>query len=246
MDLAQFFTVDYKGAPFVLFGTAHLMSLLVLLAAVVAIFNAKNLGEPARKRVRVGMAIGLWTIESSWHLWNVVNGMWTVDTLLPLHMCSVMIWLAGYMLITKNETIYPFVYFLGIGGALQAVLTPESGIYGFPHFRYMQTFTNHSLLILSGVWMTVVEGYRPTWKTLLRVMVVANMYMVVVFFINMALGSNYLFINHKPPTASIIDLLPPWPYYIAFLELIGLVQFTILYLPFAIKDMFTRKVSATA
>lgn len=246
MNIGQYFAVDYTGAPFVLFGTAHLISLLVLLAAIVAVFNAKNIGETSKKRVRVVMAIGLWTIESSWHLWNIVNGMWTLDTMLPLHMCSILIWLSGYMLITKNESIYPFVYFMGIGGALQAVLTPESGIYGFPHFRYIQTVTNHSLLILSAIWMTVVEGYRPTWKSLLRVMLVANVYMAVVFVINLGLGSNYLFINHKPPTASLIDLLPAWPYYIPFLELIGLATFTILYLPFAIKDLVAKKQSVTA
>ena len=246
MNIGQYFAVDYTGAPFVLFGTAHLISLLVLLAAIVAVFNAKNIGETSKKRVRVVMAIGLWTIESSWHLWNIVNGMWTMDTMLPLHMCSILIWLSGYMLITKNESIYPFVYFMGIGGALQAVLTPESGIYGFPHFRYIQTVTNHSLLILSAVWMTVVEGYRPTWKSLLRVMLVANVYMAVVFVINLGWGSNYLFINHKPPTASLIDLLPAWPYYIPFLELIGLATFTILYLPFAIKDLVAKKQSVTA
>jgi uncharacterized membrane protein YwaF len=64
--------------------------------------------------------------------------------------------------------------------------------------------------------------------------------------INLGLGSNYLFINHKPPTASLIDLLPAWPYYIPFLELIGLATFTILYLPFAIKDMVAKKQSVTA
>ena len=242
MDIAQYFAVDYKGAPFVLFGQAHLVSLLIDLVVIALIFNARGLSETARKRVRWAMAIGLWTIESSWHLWNVVNGTWTLDTMLPLHMCSVMIWLAGYMLVTRNEQIYPFVYFLGIGGALQAVLTPESGIYGFPHFRYLQTFTNHSLLIMAGIWMTVVEGMRPTWKSLLKVMVVANIYMAVVFGINSVLGSNYLFINRKPDSASVIDMLPAWPGYIPFLELIGLFTFSVLYMPFAIKDRFAGRV----
>ena len=241
MDISQYFAVDYKGGAFVLFGTAHLISLLIDLIVIALIFNAKGLSEKTKQRVRWAMAIGLWTIESSWHIWNIINHTWTLDTMLPLHMCSVMIWLAGYMLVTKNETIYPFVYFLGIGGALQAVLTPESGIYGFPHFRYLQTFSNHSLLIMAGLWMTVVEGMRPTWKSLLRVMVVANIYMAVVFFINMGLGSNYLFINRKPDTASVIDMLPAWPGYIPFLELIGLVEFTLLYLPFAIGDWFAGR-----
>jgi len=42
---------------------------------------------------------------------------------------------------------------------------------------------------------------------------------------------------HKPPTASLLDLLPPWPWYILWMEAIGLVVMClILYLPFAVKD----------
>ena len=72
-------------------------------------------------------------------------------------------------------------------------------------------------------------------------MVVANIYMVVVFFINSGLGSNYLFINRKPDTASIIDMLPAWPGYIPFLEMIGIFEFTLLYMPFAIYDWFAGR-----
>jgi len=50
------------------------------------------------------------------------------------------------------------------------------------------------------------------------------------------IGSNYLFIAHKPETASLLDVLPPWPYYIAYIEVIGLVMCLILYIPFMIKD----------
>ncbi len=84
--------------------------------------------------------------------------------------------------------------------------------------------------------MTVVEGFRPTWKSLLRVALWINVYMAVVFGVNMLIGSNYLFVAHKPPTASLLDLLPPWPWYILWMEAIGLVMCLILYLPFAIKD----------
>lgn len=140
------------------------------------------------------------------------------------------------MLVTKNYSIYEFCYFLGIGGALQALLTPDLGLYGFPHFRFFQTYISHGLIISAAIYMTVVEGFRPTWKSLLRVALWINVYMVVVFVINMLIGSNNLFVAHKPPTASLLDLLSPWPWYILWMEAIGLVVCLILYLPFAIKD----------
>jgi len=83
-----------------------------------------------------------------------------------------LVWLGGYMLVSKNYLVYEFAYFLGIGGALQALFTPDLGIYGYPHYRFFQTFISHGLIFTSAIYMTTVEGFRPTWKSVLRVMVI--------------------------------------------------------------------------
>jgi hypothetical integral membrane protein (TIGR02206 family) len=91
--------------------------------------------------------------------------------------------------------------------------------------------------------MTVVEGLRPTWKSILRVALWMNIYMVIVYPINLYLGSNYLMINHKPETASLLDMLPAWPMYILYMEALGVFTFLILYLPFVVKDWRTAYLS---
>lgn len=244
MDFSQYFIKNYTGAAFVLFGPAHLATLLVIGAFILLLTRFKGASEATRQKLRWTLAILLWTAESSWHIWNIAIGTWTIQTMLPLHMCSVLIWLTGFMLIFKNYSIYEFVYFLGIGGALQALLTPDVGIYGFPHFRYFQTFMSHGLLVSAGIYMTVVEGFRPTWKSILRIFVIANIYMVIIYFINSAIGSNYLMINGKPPMATIMDMLPAWPFYIPWLEVIAMATCLLLYLPFMITDWFAKKAVA--
>jgi len=235
--MTQFFAKDWSGVPFIFFGAAHIVALLVVvLVNVFLIWRCKNAPEKARRNVAYVMAGVLWANELSWHLWNAFTGQWTIQTMLPLHLCSVLVWTGALMLVTKNYSIYEFCYFLGIGGALQALLTPDLGLYGFPHFRFFQTYISHGLIISAAIYMTVVEGFRPTWKSLLRVALWINVYMAVVFGINLLIGSNYLFVAHKPPTASLLDLLPAWPWYILWMEAIGLVMCLILYLPFAIKD----------
>ncbi len=94
--------------------------------------------------------------------------------------------------------------------------------------------------------MTVVEGFRPTWRSFARVAILGNVYMGVVFLINSLIGSNYMFINRKPDTPSLIDLLPPWPYYLIYLELIGFVVFLLLYLPYIIKDWRAKSATSRA
>jgi hypothetical integral membrane protein (TIGR02206 family) len=234
--MLQYFAYDYHGAPFVLFGSGHLIAIAILILLNFAMLGFRRSTEKTRRIVRVTMAVILWVNEWAYSIWIIYWGHWNVRTMLPLQLCSLLIWLAGFMLIFRNYRIYEFAYFLGIGGALQAFLTPNAGIYGFPHFRIFQTLIAHGLLITSAIYMTTVEGFRPTWKSFLRVFVVMNIYMVIIFFVNKAIGSNYLMINARPATASLIDLLPPWPYYLPILELIGIATCLILYLPFIIKD----------
>jgi hypothetical integral membrane protein (TIGR02206 family) len=238
----QYFVYDYSGNPFILFGIWHLVALVLIVALNFAMLGFRKSSEKTRKIVRWTMAIILWVDEFSWHIWNAYWGHWTIQTMLPLHICSVLVWAAGFMLVFKNYRIYEFAYFIGIGGAMQALLTPDAGIYGFPHYRALQTFISHGLLITSAVFMTTVEGFRPTWKSFLRVIVGVNIYAAIIFPINRLLGTNYLFINGKPATASILDALPAWPYYIIYMELIGLLVFFLLYLPFLIKDFKQKKV----
>ncbi len=232
----DFFTFYYTGEPFQFLGAAHLGALLCLVLLNIFLQRYRAKDESVRKKVRVAMAVVLWLNEASWHIWSIATHTWTIQELLPLHACSILIWLAGFMLIEKNYRIYEFVYFMGIAGALQALLTPNIGIYGFPHFRFFQTFISHGLLVTSAIYLTTVEGLRPTWRSLLRVMVISNIYMVVVFFINQLIGANYLYVAHKPPGPTLLDALPEWPWYLLYMEAIGLVMFLLLYLPFAIKD----------
>jgi hypothetical integral membrane protein (TIGR02206 family) len=238
--MIEFFAANYSGPAFEFLGTAHLAALggLVFLNLFLILF--KNASDGTKASLRWMLALILWGNEFAWHYWNYINGQWTVQTMLPLHLCSVLVWVGAWMLVTKSYRIYEFMYFMGIAGAIQALVTPDLGIYGFPHFRFFQTFISHGLIVTSAIYMTVVEGFRPTWKSMLRVAVWMNIYAVVVFFINAYIGSNYLMINHKPELPSLLDLLPEWPIYILYMELLGVISILLLYLPFATKDLWNK------
>jgi hypothetical integral membrane protein (TIGR02206 family) len=233
--MEQFFAKDYTGEPFVFLGPPHLVVIAILVVILFFLGRIRS-RPPLQKAFRWGLAAVLVLNELAWHVWNAAVGQWTLQTMLPLHLCSVLVWTTAAMLFTENYRIYEFIYFMGIGGALQAVLTPDLGMYGFPHFRFFQTFISHGSIIIAAVFMTVVEGLRPGWRSILRVFVAMNLYMVVVFGINSLLGSNYLFIMRPPETPSLIDALGPWPWYLLSLQVIGLVTCLVLYLPFALKD----------
>jgi len=235
--MGQYFAKDYTGEPFHLFGPGHLIALAaIILINLSFIWLRKSTDQKLKDRVRYTIAALLVISEGSWHIWNIAIGEWTIQTHLPFHLCSVLVWTSLIMLLTKNYYIYEFAYFLGIAGASQALLTPEAGIYGFPHYRVFQTIVAHGSIVTAAIFMTVVEGYRPQWSSLKRVFLWTNIYMLIVTGINILIGSNYLYTLHKPDSASLMDLLGPWPWYLLAVELVALFLCCLLYLPFAIKD----------
>jgi hypothetical integral membrane protein (TIGR02206 family) len=234
--MIQFFAADYQGPAFELLGPAHIAALIVLVALNLFLIRFRHSTDAAKAALRWLLALVLLGNEIAWHYWNYAFGTWTIQTMLPLHLCSLLVWTGAFMLLTKNYRIYEFMYFMGIGGAIQVLATPGLGNYGFPHFLFFQYFISHGLIITSAIFMTVVIGLRPTWKSILRVFIWMNIYALIVYFINIQIGSNYLMINYKPATPSLLDLLPPWPIYILYMEAIGLVTCLLLYIPFIIKD----------
>jgi hypothetical integral membrane protein (TIGR02206 family) len=69
-----------------------------------------------------------------------------------------------------------------------------------------------------------------------RVIIGGNLYLIAIMGVNALLGSNYLFVAHKPETASLLDVLPSWPWYIPIIQLLGLAMILLLYAPFALRD----------
>jgi hypothetical integral membrane protein (TIGR02206 family) len=232
MTWRDYFAGDYSGTPFVLFGAWHLTVLGVL--ALFGAFMLRFRGASAinRRRARLTLALLLVATESSYHVWMFGLGRWTVQTMLPLHLCSTLIWTAAVTLVTLNVTAYEFVYFMGIGGALQALLSPEAAGYGLPHYRAFETLTAHGLLIIAALYLTVVEGLRPTPRSIPRVVLGTMAYMVVVTGVNLAVGGNYMYTLHKPATASLLDAFGPWPWYLLPMIGAGIVSCLLLYLPF--------------
>ena len=88
--------------------------------------------------------------------------------------------------------------------------------------------------------MTTIEGFRPTWASVWRTILVLNVYMLLVTGLNYLIGSNYMYTLGKPATASLLDAMGPWPWYVLVGEVVALLLFLLLYLPFAWAERHSR------
>ena len=55
---------------------------------------------------------------------------------------------------------------------------------------------------------------RPTWRDYRFAVIATLVWAAFTFTFNSITGTNYGYLNRKPPTASILDVLGPWPVYL--------------------------------
>lgn len=219
---------------FTMWDFTHLLTIILIGFAIVCLFVFRNNLKKYRNTLRITIGVTLLLSRLTLDAWYIFTGNWDVRSSLPLELCSIASILAGIMLLMKNRFLFEILYFIGIGGALQAIITPEL-YFGFPQFRYIQFFLDHALLIIAPLLMIALFHYTITFKSLVKAFITINVIAAIVFPINLLLDANYMFLSHKPSSASLLDLLGPYPIYFISLEFIVIAMFLILYIPFTIK-----------
>ena len=234
--MGPYFQKIYLGPPFELFEASHLITLgLVFLLNVLLVLRRKHFSEETRKFLRKFLAFLLLAAQSAWIIWLICIGEATLESMLPLDICSFFILLSVAMLWLRSYRLYEFSVFMGTGGALAALITPAIGFYRFPHFLFIQTMLAHAVLLTAQVYMTAVEGFQPTWKSLGKTIVFVNLFMLGAALANIFLGSNFLFLAHKPEGITILSFLGPWPWYILWAEVLGFSLCALLVIPFQVR-----------
>jgi hypothetical integral membrane protein (TIGR02206 family) len=216
---------------FELFSIAHIVMLAIFIGTILLLFIFRRQLRKRSSVVRHTLLFLLLISEGSLNIWYYTSGAWEIKETLPLQLCTISLILSVFMLITRSFKLFEVVYFIGIGGAIQALLTPELA-YDFPHYRYFHFFIAHIAIVLSSLYMVLIEGYRPTFKSVFKSMIVLNIIAFFIFLINLSIDANYMFLAAKPDTASLLDLLPAYPWYILYLEVIAFFTFVLFYFPF--------------
>ena len=193
-------------------------------------FACKNIdSDNIKNKIAISLAILMIVFDLSDDLIRLKLGTWNYTKDLPIHLCGFSIFLGALMLINKNQFIFELVYFWGLGGALQAILTPDVTTFHTPWHAFSSQ-VSHGLIILSVSWMIIVERKRCLKGSLLRAILITNIMMFFAGIFNFFMDSNYFFLCAKPNTVSPF-LMGEWPYYILSMEIFGILMITILYIP---------------
>ncbi len=174
------------------------------------------------------MAVLLVVNQVSWYM--VERNSLSVQWSLPLGLCEIGTFIAAAALWWRRPLLVELTYFWGLGGTIQALLTPE--LFNlFPSYFYFQFYVNHGGIVLAALYLVGGLGLVPKRGAVVRVAAITMCYLVAIAGVNRLTGGNYLFLVHPPPTFSLLNLLGPWPWYIGSMILLGIAVLFILDLP---------------
>jgi hypothetical integral membrane protein (TIGR02206 family) len=170
------------------------------------------------------------------------HGIVSWQQMLPLQLCDWGMVVVIVAMWTGNQRWFEVAYFWGIGGTLQAVLTPNLR-FGFPDWRFISFFTSHSGIIIGVVFLMLTRRYRPYPMSIVRVFLWSEFYFMVTLIADELTGFNYGFLLHKPEAFSILSFLSDSrPLYLLEMHGVALLFFLGLYAPFAITDLVRKKI----
>ena len=212
---------------------ALLFGIFILVFAIIAHRNNPQ-SKAARASLFLLIAANLLSIfhtSGSHYFFGKSNDL---NHIIPLHLCDLTALVAAAALITRKPLFCEVTYYLGLGGTLQGLITPNV-ILDFPHPTYFSFFQLHLFVVITALLLPLGLGWRPRlplWKTMLRTFLIICGYLLIIYGVNSAIGTNYAFLMEKPVNPSLYDHLGPHPWYILSVLGLVIVMLGILTLPF--------------
>ncbi|MFB4170136.1 TIGR02206 family membrane protein [Virgibacillus sp. JSM 102003] len=216
------------GEPFITFGISHIVMLLIYLLGIMLfiIFLKKILSNTyLYNTIRWFLFILLIFSEVSYQTWTALTGIWSLQEHTPLHLCGVAGITGAIALVTHNRKLIQVTFFIGLIPAFLALVTPELP-YDFPHYRFWKFFVHHTAISWTSIFLVATSSLKINFKSLLEVYGYLLLYAIIIgFFINPFLNSNYLYLSHTPTASTPLDMLGSGIWYYINLCVLAFIAF---------------------
>lgn len=179
------------------FGVAHILT-LVFTVVFIALFSSFYMrrDEKVRKTIRIAVAVFLLLDEVLKHANAIITGQWEAY-LLPLHLCSVNIFIIVLDAFHSTESKENYLVAVCIPASIMALIFP-SWIESLPYFGLMSihSWTVHIALLLYPC-LLLASGFNPSLKKFFKAKVVIpfSLLLAFVFFFNRTFGTDFFFLS---------------------------------------------------
>jgi hypothetical integral membrane protein (TIGR02206 family) len=207
-----------RGVPlatsvFLPWGMSHLGVLVLTVLGALGLVGLARRSEPRTVRVTgLVLAGALAAVTLGYQV--VAFDPAHLDTTLPLQLSDLAPYAAAWAVVSGQRWATALTYYWGLTLSVQALLTPALGGGDFPAPSFLVFFADHVLVVWIAVLLTWGLRRHPTWWDYRFALVATLCWAVPAQVVNVLTGADYGYLDHKPETASLLDLLGPWPWYL--------------------------------
>lgn len=198
---------------FTVYGPSHWATIAVfVVGAVVLVWFGGRQTQPQSRLL--GRVLGAVTaaIYVAMFAYTLVPP--SIERSVPLRLTDLATVVGAYALWSQRHWAYVLTYYWGLVLSTQALISPVLKSPDFPHYEFLAFWSIHLLVVWAAIYLTWGRGMRPHWRDYRLVVVVTAVWAGVTMAFNGIAGTNYGFLNAKPATASLLDLMGPWPVYV--------------------------------
>lgn len=230
-----------EGYGFSLFGKTHLIWLAAfVIVSFVVCFVYKRLSPKARNILRISIA-SLIILDEIWKWFFLIIGNRYEHGYLPLHLCSINVFLVAFHIFRQPKVINNFLYTICIPAGIIALLTPSWTALPADNFMHIHSFTIHILLALYPLMLTIGGDIKPELKMAPKCILLLICMSIVVFGVNLLCDTNFMFLMRTDDISFLVlfeDIFGAHQW--AFPILLPIIML-IMYLPVVIKNKFKGK-----
>ena len=134
---------------------------------------------------------------------------------MPLRLTDLATVAAAYALwVQRNWAAYALTYYWGLVLSTQALISPVLKSPDFPNYQFLAFWGIHLLVVWAAIYLTWGRRMRPRWRSYRLAVLTTVVWAAFTVTFNSIAGTNYGFLNRKPETPSLLDVLGPWPVYL--------------------------------
>ena len=231
-----------EGLGFTHFQGEHLiwLAVFVIFAALSCIVYRKAFPDKRRSMRRI-FALLLLADELYKMVCLTIGGNYIAEYL-PLHLCSINIFLIAFHVWKPSRTLDNFLYIACLPGALAALLFPSWTSLPTANFMYWHSFTVHILLATYPL-MTVIGGdLKPSIRALPGSLLFMVGLAIPVYGVNLLLDTNFMFLMYAEPGNPLLLFQELWGCHLLGFPVIIAGVIVVMYAPLLLANARQKRV----
>ncbi|WP_307831749.1 YwaF family protein [Prauserella cavernicola] len=207
---------------FTTYGLSHWLVLVVFAAGATVLVASGRRTRGTETERRVSRTFAVVVLASA-----VVSQSYSILVLtdpenwVPLQVSDLAAPVAAFALWTRRPWPCALTYFWCLTLSTQALLFPVLTGPDFPSRTFVTFWGLHLLVVWAAVYLTWGAGRTPDWQGYWFSITATAGWAAVAMVVNTVAGTNYGYLGRPPESASILDVLGPWPWYV--LSIVALV-----------------------